>query len=203
MGFSYQHNDSRPSKVALRRVILATRRSMPPAVRRSADAAIAAAAVAEADRWGARLKRRVTVAAYWAMSDEPGAGLCDRLVAAGHDVLLPLLLPDNDLDWALHTGETTPGPGRLVQPAGPPLGPEAMADADIVLVPALGVASDGTRLGRGGGSYDRALTRVRRDATVVALLYDGEWPHPVPAQAHDRPVNAVITPTSGLVAIAL
>jgi hypothetical protein len=42
-------------------------------------------------------------------------------------------------------------------------------------VPALAVGRDGTRLGRGGGSYDRALARVGAAIQTVALLYPGEF----------------------------
>ena len=44
----------------------------------------------------------------------------------------------------------------------------------MVLVPALAVDRTGMRLGRGGGSYDRALGRVPVGTFVCALLYDGE-----------------------------
>ncbi len=57
----------------------------------------------------------------------------------------------------------------------------------------------GRRLGRGGGSYDRALARlVATDALVVALVHDAEvLDLPIPHERHDIPVHAVATP-SGL-----
>jgi 5-formyltetrahydrofolate cyclo-ligase len=51
------------------------------------------------------------------------------------------------------------------------------------------------RLGRGGGSYDRALGRVPVGTFVCALLYDGEVLDDVPRGPHDRPVTAVATPS--------
>ena len=66
-------------------------------------------------------------------------------------------------------------------------------------MPALAVDRSGIRLGNGGGCYDRALARVAPDVLVVALLHDGELTdEPLPAEAHDRPVDAVATP-SGVV----
>jgi 5-formyltetrahydrofolate cyclo-ligase len=50
-------------------------------------------------------------------------------------------------------------------------------------------------LGRGGGSYDRALARVGPDRLAVALLHEGELLDAVPAEPHDRPVQLVITPS--------
>jgi 5-formyltetrahydrofolate cyclo-ligase len=64
-------------------------------------------------------------------------------------------------------------------------------------VPALQVDRDGNRLGRGGGSYDRALARAT--GLTVALLHDDELVAELPHEPHDVPVRAVATPTGGLV----
>jgi 5-formyltetrahydrofolate cyclo-ligase len=55
----------------------------------------------------------------------------------------------------------------------------------------------GVRLGRGGGYYDRALAHAASHALVTAVLYDGELLDTLPAQPHDRPVGAVLTPHGG------
>lgn len=98
------------------------------------------------------------------------------------DALLPVLLSDNDLSWRTASGED--------------LGPDAVAACDVVLVPALAVDRAGTRLGRGGGSYDRALVRAR--GLVVALLHEGELLDALPDEPHDVRVHAVALP-SGVV----
>lgn len=97
-------------------------------------------------------------------------------------MLLPALLPDNDLDWGEYTGEGSlarvrhGGRMELFEPAGERLGPEAVTRADVVLLPGVAVDGRGLRLGRGGGSYDRVLARLEvagaRPALLV-LLYDG------------------------------
>ncbi|HET6211744.1 MAG TPA: 5-formyltetrahydrofolate cyclo-ligase, partial [Micromonosporaceae bacterium] len=104
----------------------------------------------------------------------------------GVAVLLPVLLDDRDLDWARY-------------PGGTPLGVAAIATADLVVVPAVAVDRTGVRLGRGGGSYDRALARVGAATPVIALLYDGELLPALPAEPHDRRVRAVIMPATGVV----
>jgi 5-formyltetrahydrofolate cyclo-ligase len=138
------------------------------------------------------------VAAYASVGAEPGTSeLLATLTGAGREVLLPLLLPDGDLDWARYDGRLLPGPRGVPQPAGPPLGVGAVADCGLVVVPALAVDRCGTRLGRGGGSYDRALART--SGYVVAALHRGELVDHLPAEPHDRPVHAAAVPGEGLV----
>ncbi|MGY0059095.1 5-formyltetrahydrofolate cyclo-ligase [Streptomyces sp. LZ34] len=143
-----------------------------------------------------------TVAAYVSVGSEPGTrDLRKSLRARGVRVLLPVLREDNDLDWGQDEG-----PDRLVrakrgllEPDGPRLGPDAVTGADVVLLPGLAVDRRGLRLGRGGGSYDRVLARLDRAGArpaLVVLLYDGEVLDEVPGEAHDRPVQAAVTPSA-------
>ncbi|WP_217177878.1 5-formyltetrahydrofolate cyclo-ligase [Streptomyces sp. AC495_CC817] len=146
-----------------------------------------------------------TVAAYVSVGSEPGTlALLDALRARGVRVLLPVLLPDNDLDWGVYEGEAAlarvrhGGRMELLEPAGERLGPDAVTDADAVLLPGLAVDGRGMRLGRGGGSYDRVLARLDRagaDPALVVLLYDTEVVDRVPEEGHDRPVHAAVTPS--------
>lgn len=143
-----------------------------------------------------------TVAAYAPMTGEPGGeDLPDFLVKLGYRVLLPVFRADFDLDWIAYQGSLSPGLLRgLREPAG--VGSvSAVASAALLLVPALAVGRDGTRLGRGGGSYDRALARVAAATPVVALLHDGEFVDVVPGEDHDRGVTGIITPGGGYVAL--
>jgi 5-formyltetrahydrofolate cyclo-ligase len=141
------------------------------------------------------VRRAATVAAYVSVGTEPGTGvLLDALHDRGQRVLLPVLLPDGDLDWAVHDGVLAPAGRGLLEPPGRRLGVDAVATADVVLVPGLAVAADGTRLGRGGGSYDRALARVPAGTPTCVLLYDEELLVGVPHEPHDRAVTAAATP---------
>jgi 5-formyltetrahydrofolate cyclo-ligase len=74
------------------------------------------------------------------------------------------------------------------------VGSDAIGTASLVLVPAFAVDLTGNRLGRGGGSYDRALARVPAAVPVAALLYAGEILDHVPADEWDRPVSDAVTP---------
>jgi 5-formyltetrahydrofolate cyclo-ligase len=167
-------------KAELRTRLLATRRARDSGqleqARRDLRALIVARVLAEGWR---------SVAAYEPLASEPGSPeLLAELTGHGVRVLVPVLLADKDLDWAAWTAA---GHG-----AG--LGPDAIAAVQAAFVPALAVAHDGTRLGRGGGSYDRALARTA--APAFALLFTDELVPELPRAAWDRPVTGAVTPAA-------
>lgn len=141
------------------------------------------------------------VACYWSIGDEPEThGLVFALWKHGATVMLPVLREDDDLDWAVYDGPDTLAPGRfgIMEPVDTRRGVDAVRTASLLIVPALAVDRDsGVRLGRGGGSYDRALARVGPNVPTVALLHDGELISGVPSEPHDQPVKWVMQP-SGL-----
>ncbi len=177
-------------KAALRRQLRAARAARPDAERAAVAAALARLAVPLVTEREAR-----TVAAYVSVGGEPGTGpLRAALADAGVRVLLPLLRPDGSLDWAVDTGEVAAGPRGVPQPSGPALGPDAACGAELLLVPALAVDRHGHRLGRGGGSYDRALT-LAAQVPALAVVHDDEVVADVPVEGHDRPVAGALTPS--------
>ncbi|MEV7910773.1 5-formyltetrahydrofolate cyclo-ligase [Streptomyces griseus] len=183
------------AKSSLRRELLAAR-----ALLTKEDAVRAAAVLAAAALGLPELADARTVAAYVSVGREPGTrALLEALRGHGVRVLLPVLLPDNDLDWAAYEGpeHLLPAGRGLLEPDGPRLGPDAVLDADTVLLPGLAVDGAGMRLGRGGGSYDRVLARLTAAGAhpaLVVLLYDDEVVARVPSEPHDHPVDAVVTP---------
>jgi 5-formyltetrahydrofolate cyclo-ligase len=152
----------------------------------------------------AEMQMAGTVAIYYSVGTEPDTrGLVYGLWKRGTYVLLPVLREDGELDWASYEGPDSlvPGPRGLLEPGEAPRGVEAVARADAVLVPALAVDRAGNRLGRGGGSYDRALARVGPLIPLIALLYDDELVDRVPVEGHDVPVRAVVRPRHGITAL--
>lgn len=182
---------SYPAKLALRDQLSTARGRLPVAeiverARLLADLVLAAPEV----------RRAATVAAYVSVGREPGTGpLLAALAAAGKRVILPLLQPDGDLDWAVYRGPEglVPAHRGLLEPVGRPLGHDAVGTADAVLVPGLAVDRRGMRMGRGGGSYDRALGRVPVGTFTCVVLNAAEVLDVVPHAEHDRRVTAAAT----------
>ena len=172
------------AKQAMRAAILHARRSRAPAELDDARGSIRDAVLSEVGRLVRRATGSVTIAAYEPLRTEPASTeLLLGLAELSRRVFVPLTLDARDLEW-LEWGVPAE-----------PLGRSAITEADLVLVPALAVSPDGTRLGRGGGSYDRALRRVRRGVPVVALLFADEVVASLPRAPWDVPVTAVVTPT--------
>jgi 5-formyltetrahydrofolate cyclo-ligase len=185
------------AKTALRRRILAARAGLSEELRTAAsrDLRDAVLGLPQAQMAG-------TVAAYYSLGSEPGThGLVYALWKRGSYVLLPQLRPGMDLDWASYEGPDSlrPGPRGLTEPAEPPRGVDAVSRADLVIVPALAVDRTGMRLGRGGGSYDRALARVGPQVPTIALLFAGELLDEVPATGHDQRVRLVACADAGII----
>jgi 5-formyltetrahydrofolate cyclo-ligase len=186
----------REEKAALRTRLLTARAELPEDQRTAAGRAIRDALLERPE-----VQMAGTIAAYYSVGAEPAThALVFALWKRGSYVLLPLLRPDGDLDWASYEGPDSlvPGPRGLLEPAEPPRGPGAVARADVVLAPALAVDRAGNRLGRGGGSYDRALARVGPMVPLIALVYDAELLDRVPAEPHDVKVRAAVSPAAGV-----
>lgn len=177
-------------KVAARRVVRAARRAR----RKSADgrewAQFGADLAAGLTTWLSARPTPAVVAVYEALATEPPTdGIRAALTARNVQLLVPVLLDDNDLSWR--------------DPAsGADLGIDAISSADLVITPGLAVArTGGLRMGQGGGSYDRALRRLRPGTPVVTVLFDEELVDEVPAESHDLPVTAVLTPSHGVIQV--
>ena len=126
--------------------------------------------------------------------------------------LLPVLLdeagaPLGGPRWGLwEAGRALVTLGRPpVQPDGEVLGAESLKEADLIVIPALAASADGTRLGQGGGWYDRALTHRSPGVPVVAAIFDDEVLEAgiIPAEPHDVPIDGIVTPTRTITTNAL
>jgi 5-formyltetrahydrofolate cyclo-ligase len=188
-----EHNDLRDAKRRARAERIASRDALN-------EAAVVARAEALADRIveETQTRRAATVCLYVSVGNEPGTrGALDRLRESGVRVLLPVLAPGLELDWAEYVpGELAEGRRGLLEPSGTRLGLEAIAGADVVFCPGLAGTPDGRRLGQGGACYDKALPRARPQAPRLLVLYDEDVVADLPADDRDQRVDAILTPTS-------
>ncbi len=133
-----------------------------------------------------------TVALYASRPGEPGTlSLISRFQDLGWRVLLPKLR--REPDWAWATPTLVPAWAGIPEPTGNRLGAAALREANLIIVPCLAVGRDGSRLGTGGGWYDRALGYRDPKAQIWALANAEEVLPTVPTQPHDLPVDAVVT----------
>jgi 5-formyltetrahydrofolate cyclo-ligase len=114
----------------------------------------------------------------------------------GLRVLLPISRDDGLLDWTTGDGETeTEGLFGLPEPVGELLGPIAINDVDLIIIPAASVDAKGMRMGWGRGYFDKTLGSMEKCPPVYAVLFDGELVDEVPRERHDQPVDGAVTPT--------
>lgn len=186
------------AKALLRKAVVLRRDLRPAAVRRADDASRF-----EVLRRQLAGRRPRVVAAYLSFGSEPGTlQLVGWLAAQNVQVLLPVMTePDGEVRtsaaWAPYAGPDALRIGALsiLEPTTEARPRDALADAELVICPALAANTSGDRLGRGGGWYDRALNQTAPDARLWALLNDDEVLDAIPTRPWDRRVGALVTPT--------
>ncbi|MEO5806115.1 5-formyltetrahydrofolate cyclo-ligase [Devosia sp.] len=176
------------AKAALRVQAHAQRAALPQAMR-----ADAARAVCNFFFEGVKLSYGDVVAAYWRIRDELDCQpILVRLMDSFQPVVLPVVMgPKEPLQlrvWEQGASLYEAGFGTLA-PA--ELAPQA--EPDVVLMPLLGFDAKGTRLGYGGGYYDRTLARLHKRPRLIGLAFAAQEIKDIPREEHDVPLDAVIT----------
>ncbi|OBE91928.1 5-formyltetrahydrofolate cyclo-ligase [Mycobacterium sp. 852002-10029_SCH5224772] len=191
-------------KAALREQLLAARRRVADDVR-AAEAQLLREKLEALEN---RMTSDSTVCAYVPVGTEPGSiELLNMLLHRAGRVLLPVARTTADntplpLSWGEYRpGTLTTGRWGLLEPPQPWLPASALAEAGLVLVPALAVDRGGVRLGRGRGFYDRSLGGRDPRAPLVAVVRDAELLDEIPAAPHDVPMTHALTPQGGLIAL--
>lgn len=118
-------------------------------------------------------------------------------VSRGIRVLLPITRADGLLDWAVAEDLDAIAAGLfgLPEPTGEVLGPIAVNDVDLMIIPAAAVDRTGTRLGWGRGYFDKTIGSMEKCPPVYAVIYDSEVLDSLPRELHDQPVDGIVTPT--------
>jgi 5-formyltetrahydrofolate cyclo-ligase len=181
-------------KRALRAELRGRRRNLTSSERASATARLSENLIELTQRTGAR-----SLSAYLPASDEPNIRpFIDWAEEQNIRLLLPISRDDGLLDWAVVSGTETNGLDGMPEPVGELLGPIAINDVDLIIVPAASIDRTGMRLGWGRGYFDRTLGSMEKCPPVYAVVFDSEFVDSLPRELHDRRVNGVVTP-SGIV----
>jgi 5-formyltetrahydrofolate cyclo-ligase len=186
-------DDLAPQKRALRAELRERRRNLTRDERAAATEGITARLTELTRALCAR-----SVSCYLSATDEPNTRpFANWARAAGIRVLFPITRTDGLLDWTTATDddEEVLGIAGVPEPIGALLGPIAINDVDLIIVPAASVDATGMRLGWGRGYYDKTLGSMERCPPVYGVLFDSELVDEVPRERHDQAIDGVVTPT--------
>lgn len=189
-------NDVKHEKRALRAELRERRQLLSDAQRESAASAIAE----RLDELIAELGA-ASISCFLSTTTEPGTrDFVKAAVRRGIRVLLPVTRADGLLDWAVASDddEISEGLYGLPEPTGEVLGPIAVNDVDLMIIPAAAVDRTGMRMGWGRGYFDKTIGSMEKCPPVYAVIYDSEVLDSLPSEVHDQPVNGVVTPTQTL-----
>lgn len=190
-------NDVEHEKRALRAELRERRQLLSDAQRENAATALTTRLDELVDSLGAR-----SISCFLSTTTEPGTREFVRAaVRRGIRVLLPVTRSDGLLDWVVATDDDddiAEGLFGLPEPTGEVLGPIAVNDVDLMLIPAAAVDRSGMRMGWGRGYFDKTIGSMQKCPPVYAVIYDSEVLDFLPREVHDQPVTGVVTPTQTL-----
>ncbi|MBN9629613.1 MAG: 5-formyltetrahydrofolate cyclo-ligase, partial [Actinobacteria bacterium] len=158
-------------KRALRAELRERRQNLTSTERQAATAGITRNLIDLATDLSAR-----SIACYLSTTIEPDTRpFVNWAVGQNIRVLLPVSREDGLLDWTTGDGETeTEGLFGMPEAVGELLGPIAINDVDLILVPAAAVDETGMRMGWGRGYFDKTLGSMEKCPPVYAVVFDGE-----------------------------
>jgi 5-formyltetrahydrofolate cyclo-ligase len=169
------------TKRAIRQEMRRRRRALSVAVLSTAEEAVTAHVRA------LELYRAANIVlAYVATDNEVPTGvLIETAFADGKRVYLPRLV-GNDMIFAEHQrgADLRPGAYGIPEPLGSSIGARAVVDA-VALIPLLAFDASGSRVGRGGGHYDRTFAGSARPACLVGLGYSFQQYAALPREPWD------------------
>lgn len=141
------------------------------------------------------LEPGLAVAGFWPIRDEiDPRPLLTKIRDMGHPLCLPAVAHPTLIFRSFgRDTEFVPGGFGTMAP-----GPDsAELRPEVLLMPLAAFDSRGNRIGYGKGHYDRAIAALEKDGPVVCigLAFDVQEVGEVPAEAHDRRLDALLTPT--------
>ena len=136
------------------------------------------------------------VMAFAPLGDEPNI---EPLLCATRATALPRWTDEGYEPAQITNLQTDLCPGQFgVREPTPECPTTTWAEIDVILVPGLAFDGEGTRLGRGGGYYDRLLdcARAAGPVTAVGVCFEWQLQQDVPITKHDQQLDLVVSPIS-------
>ncbi len=134
-----------------------------------------------------------TLLIYNALPDEVQTQqLLDELVAMNKTVLLPKVINSTDMELRYYTGrqDLTLGAYDILEPTGKIFTNYEMID--VAVIPGMAFDTQGHRLGRGRGYYDRFLANISDNVFKIGLCFPWQIVESVPTEENDIPMDLVI-----------
>jgi 5-formyltetrahydrofolate cyclo-ligase len=180
------------SKEEIRRTMIAAREALDPSERRIMSEAIAARLGSMPVFEGGR-----AVGLYRAVRGEVETDLLvERCFREGRKVAVPVVRREERrllFSWTSHETRWAAGPFGIPEPAPEDVEPADVASLDLLVMPGVAFAEDGSRLGYGGGYYDRLLREAARRPVTVLLAFEMQGVPELPLGDHDVRVDWIVT----------
>ena len=136
------------------------------------------------------------VMAFWPLNSEPDIrNVLHELIQVGKSLYLPRVEEDQIIPYQV-TNLATLKPNSQLGVYEPQLELSEMIppeQVDIVILPGLAFTRKGSRLGRGGGYYDRFLSILPLDTLKIAVAFETQLHQEIPTNSHDIAVDVIIT----------
>lgn len=159
------------------------------------EAAMGEAALAATRHFleGIKLRPSDIIALYWPIREELDCKpLLTKLMDGLQPICLPVVLGDEQpLDMRLWEQGTALYPSGFGTLAPSEIAPRV--EPDVVVMPLLGFDAKGTRLGYGGGYYDRTLAEMKKHPLLVGYAFAAQELPFIPREPHDLPLDAIVT----------
>ncbi len=136
------------------------------------------------------LKDVKVIGVYYPFKKEPNLqNILEYAWEHGIITLMPRVMPDKKMIFCPFTKDTilTPNQYGIHESHESP----HKGDIDVIFVPGLAFDQNGTRLGYGGGYYDRFLQD--KNVYKVGVCYHDEFVQTLPRENHDIPMDAILT----------
>ena len=139
-----------------------------------------------------RIKTAKTVMLYYSLPDEVDThSLVDSLLMSGKHILLPRVTGEGTMELRRYTGpsDLAQGAYNIMEPTGEVF--DDYAAIDLAVIPGVAFDSDGNRMGRGKGYYDRLLPKLA-NTYKLGICLPFQLVEKIPTDKHDVRMDEVL-----------